>query len=504
MIGRLRCWLARSGVALAALGLCACEPDPLPPDAEALVVVDTDLPVPHVVSRLRVDFYAEDGTWFESRDIARPDPRDWPASFSVYSDDDSRPRLAWVRLRGYPEGRVRDYLGERFGDWGGPLEEPEPTSLAPRLLRDGVDVTPPTEPEPLVTVDRLLLLQLNPGERGRVMVTLHGGCAGTMALLDPAPPHERPVVGQAASCVDLDKQRQIVEPARLDDDMSRPSESVQGTWGAQPCTSTDPERICIPGGATILGSGELTFQTGLSALPERIVRHSSFLLDRTEITVGRFRQTLAAGFVPPLMPVANEGELGTDVHSSCTWSGTDRGREHYALTCVSWHLARAFCQFEGGDLPTEAGWEYASTGASGTGRTRYSWGDLPPSCERAIYGRLPLGGTPGVCEHLGPGVHPVDAAQAEDRTSQGVVGLAGTAAEWMLDAYASYRSACWGDASLTDPRCWQDDPAERALRGGSWASPPTFLPAAVRAGADPTGEASFIGFRCAYPPPEAR
>src|SRR3954469_17137162 len=81
---------------------------------EALIVVDTDLPVPQLVGRLRVDLHAPDGTWFESRDIARPDPRDWPVSFSVYSDDPLDDKLVSIRLRAYPEGHVRDYRGERF------------------------------------------------------------------------------------------------------------------------------------------------------------------------------------------------------------------------------------------------------------------------------------------------------------------------------------------------------------------------------------------------------
>src|SRR5690606_8583193 len=93
--------------------------EPLPPLAEALMIVDTDAAVPHAVNRLRVDLYRDDGVWFDSRDIAQPDPRDWPVSFSVFSDDETTERSVWVRLRAYPEGRVRDYLGERFRPWGG-------------------------------------------------------------------------------------------------------------------------------------------------------------------------------------------------------------------------------------------------------------------------------------------------------------------------------------------------------------------------------------------------
>ena len=41
-------------------------------------------------------------------------PSDWPTSFSVVSRDEQGPRDVLVRLRAYPEGKARDYLGERY------------------------------------------------------------------------------------------------------------------------------------------------------------------------------------------------------------------------------------------------------------------------------------------------------------------------------------------------------------------------------------------------------
>src|SRR5688572_24032070 len=97
----------------------ACS-DELPPLPEAVIVVDTDAPVPDLVDRLRVDFYASDGTWVESRDLPRRFARDWPASFSVFGESPEAARSVFVRLRAYSDGHVRDYRGERF------MERPEP------------------------------------------------------------------------------------------------------------------------------------------------------------------------------------------------------------------------------------------------------------------------------------------------------------------------------------------------------------------------------------------
>ena len=46
--------------------------------------------------------------------------------------------------------------------------------------------------------------------------------------------------------------------------------------------------------------------------------------------------------------------------------------------------ARTYCRWLGGDLPTEAHWEWV---ASNKGRTVYPWGDQKPTCELAVLGK---------------------------------------------------------------------------------------------------------------------
>ena len=95
---------AARALSMAGLAGCAalsCGPRALPPLGEVLVVVDTDLPVPRVASGLRVDTYgATDGVWLDSRDVARRDPRDWPASFSVQAIDDTREPARMLTIGG--------------------------------------------------------------------------------------------------------------------------------------------------------------------------------------------------------------------------------------------------------------------------------------------------------------------------------------------------------------------------------------------------------------------
>lgn len=495
--------MGRLGQLIAAAALCglaACsvfERDTLPPRGEVIVVVDTDLPVPRVVSRLRIDVYAEDGTWLATRDDVRPDPRDWPTSFSVFTDDESRAHVVFVRLRAYLDGRVVPY----------------------RLLGRVADgATPDSEPDPSLAVDRVVRVRLTYGTRGRALVTLRGACAGVAARLSlPSPPD---------SCADDGPALAPVRDVPTDDLDATPPSAV-GSFGFAACGDemTSDGVVCVPGGAFVFGDafyrptdpGDVR---PTASHPERIVRLTRFTIDRDEVTVARYRGAVARGLVAPTAVVTNDrdGPPSADPSSACTWSATPRGRESYPLSCVTWDTARAFCRFEGGDLPTEAQWEYAALAAGRAAKSTYPWGDEPPSCERAIYGRsLAFGNSE--CIGLGEGVQPAP-AQGADVSALGVRNLTGSLEEHVRDDHARLSEPCWTGASPVDPICEIAPPPEcaadrnslecrasggivKSLRGGSWLSRALELRVVDRDGRERLSATSnsLIGFRCVHPAP---
>ena len=515
------CASALAWLGAACVGV-ACAADAPPPYAEALFVVDTDLPVPQIAARLRVDLYAANGTWYESRDIARNDAASWPASFSVFSPEPARTTRVIVRIRTYPEGIERDYRGERFADeHGAPADGARATEEDPRLLRGDVDVTPPREPQPTAAVDRLVLVKLYPGKRGRVRVTLRGACAGTMARLSMTAPYQTPTFTEAQTCTTDPGKRVPLAEEVLDDDMSIPPATALGAFSRRadcdPAAPADPRAVCIPGGAFVLGSQTASgVGTEFDASPERVAVIDRFWLDRHEVTVAQLRSALASGldhadgWPQKNAVIAHEGVLGaTDAADAfpfdrwCTYSAQPRGHEDFPVNCMSWKGARAYCKLLGGDLPSEAQWEYAAVAAGRPFEVDFPWGNDAPTCERAVYARVPIGNGINDCSTFPAG--PVRADEAlGDVTPLGLIGMAGNVSELVLDSYARFTDPCWLGASQLNPVCTSSTRPSHGLRGGSFLVQSYFANAALRNDDSSPSFRALFGFRCAFTAPPGK
>ncbi|MEZ4405153.1 MAG: SUMF1/EgtB/PvdO family nonheme iron enzyme [Polyangiales bacterium] len=222
--------------------------------------------------------------------------------------------------------------------------------------------------------------------------------------------------------------------------------------------------VLIPAGGFDMGS-----TTGdPDERPVHRVDLSAYCIDRNEITVADYQTcftTVGSGCSSP----------GTG--GACNWIvGT---RLSHPINCVTWTV-RTFCQWRGGDLPTEAQWEYAARGSDG--RT-YPWGNAAPSSQLCWSG----GGTSrtGTCA-LG--------MFASGDSPFGLRDMAGNVWEWTANWSGVYPAR-----SVADP-IGPSTGTSRVMRGGNWGYTNAHYMRATYRNYQPESFSHItVGFRCAAP-----
>jgi formylglycine-generating enzyme required for sulfatase activity len=250
---------------------------------------------------------------------------------------------------------------------------------------------------------------------------------------------------------------------------------------------------------------------------------SAFRLDKYLVTLGRFRQFVAAwnggagytpaqgsgththlnagkglsatggGYEPGWMASDDANVAPSSTNLQCndlfqTWIDVPGANENLPINCVNWYEAYAFCIWDGGFLPSEAEWEFAAAG--GSQQREYPWGWTTPGSDNqlAIYGCFfPTGS--GDCTGVVK-LAPVGTAQL-GAGLWGQLDLGGQVWEWTLDEFAPYVNPCVDCANFgTSPG--------KVLRGGDFTYEASGMASPYRSfAALPDSRNETIGFRCA-------
>ncbi len=254
-------------------------------------------------------------------------------------------------------------------------------------------------------------------------------------------------------------------------------------------TAPSPPLLPVPAGCFRMGADE-------GGEPDEHPAHevcvSAFLLDEHEVTVADYRACEAAGICPKARRFGPKFE-----------------GPQQAVAGVSWDGARAFCEWIGRRLPSEAEWEFAARGPQSR---RFPWGDEDPSPERACYG----------WQRRGPaevGSHPAGAGPF------GHQDLGGNVWEWVQDVYhpgyyeisprqdppggtceeslalfRALKAAGRQGATGSNPI---PEVCERVLRGGAWNYAAQGLRSSNRVHHAARFRIQVAGFRCAADAPPA-
>ncbi len=238
--------------------------------------------------------------------------------------------------------------------------------------------------------------------------------------------------------------------------------------------SPSGEMVFVPAGDFWMGSN----QGDADEAPMHRLYLDAFWIDRYEVTNAQYADFLNAtrgdrgrceGHICADIKVENPDsrllyEEGQYV--------AERGYEDHPVIEVSWHGAKAYCQYHGKRLPSEAEWEKAARGTAGA---TYPWGEvLDPhrlNSDYRVGDTTPVGSYP------------------EGASPYGAYDMAGNVWEWVADWYEAYPgSAAW--SPFFGHRY-------KVVRGGSWNHPADDARCARRDIAHPDRRLRVVGFRCA-------
>lgn len=235
-------------------------------------------------------------------------------------------------------------------------------------------------------------------------------------------------------------------------------------------------------------------------MPSHIVYLDNYWIYKNEVTNAEF-----ALFVEATDYITTaEKTNGSLVYSNYIWLPRDGANwlspegidsniitlDSYPVVHISWIDAKSYCEWAGGDLPSEAEWEKA---ARGEDAQLFPWGYQLPTGERTNYcdyncpdNFLGTGQDDNFIFTAPTGTYPLG------MSPYGALDMAGNVSEWVSDWYSENY---YSESPYDNPR-GPETGDMRIFRGGSWESIEFSLTGFYRQPISPNFSSDFLGFRC--------
>ena len=240
--------------------------------------------------------------------------------------------------------------------------------------------------------------------------------------------------------------------------LAGPSAGTTMTW------LDDSMLVYIPSGEFIMG-------LGYGDAPTKTFTLDSYWIQQTEVTDKMYTQCVTSGNCSA--PVQ---EVGAPPYSAAQFGD-------YPIVGVTWDAANTYCQWIGGQLPSEAQWEKAARGTNGN---KYPWGNNSPNCDLANL------------KTCGGHTDPVN-AHLDGKSALGLLDMAGNVYEWVNDYYDPNYYASAPSSNPTGPATG----SRRMTRGSSFETDLTLILSAVRHQSPQDYHNYDLGFRCVVNQPKA-
>ena len=202
----------------------------------------------------------------------------------------------------------------------------------------------------------------------------------------------------------------------------------------------------------------------------KVVAMSPFAIHTTEVTQQFFKDVMAK----------------VDSSKRIEERSTFKGPRH-PVHNINWEDAQAFCKAIGGDLPTEAQWEFAGRADNNEGAL-WNLDEDPNPGLYAVYKANSYSRGKKSPEY---GPQPVSAKKSN---AWGIFDMSGNVAEWTKDKYFMF--SVWVESSNPTGALMG---SSRIYKGGSWRDKESRLNLTERDDEDPRYWSDWIGFRCAFP-----